>query len=147
LVRRLEAWAEELLRKPILARVATVDEKCMPHVTPVWFLYEDGCIYFSVQKRTVKARNIMKRPYISVVVDEASEGRTAGVMLSGKAEVLEDLNFFDKISEKYLGNADHPAAKALRGLPRIIVKLKPEIIATWKFWPRNNSYAFSFFSF
>jgi len=133
LAKRLEAWAEELLRKPILARVATVDEKCMPHVTPVWFLYEDGCIYFSVQKRTVKARNIMKRPYVSVVVDEVSERGTMGVTMSGRAEVMEDLKFFDKLSEKYLGSVDHPVAKALRSLPRIVVKIKPEKIAAWKF--------------
>lgn len=131
--KRLEAWAEELLRKPILARVATVDENCMPHVTPVWFLYEDGCIYFSVQKRTVKARNIAKRPYVSVVVDEVGANGTMGVLMSGKVEVLEDLEIFDRISEKYLGSADHPAARALRGLPRIIVKLKPEKIASWRF--------------
>ncbi|MBS7287292.1 MAG: pyridoxamine 5'-phosphate oxidase family protein [Candidatus Freyarchaeota archaeon] len=131
--KRLEAWAEKLLRKPILARVATVNENCMPHVTPVWFLYEDGYIYFSVQKKTIKARNIMKRPYVSVVIDEVGKDGTAGIMMSGRAEVIEDLKLFDKISEKYLGSADHPAAKVLRNLPRIIVKLKPEKVASWKF--------------
>ncbi len=129
----LESWVEELLRKPILARVATVDEECKPHVTPVWFLYEEGCIYFSVQKRTVKARNIAKRPYVSVVIDEVNVNGTMGVMMSGEVEVLEDIKIFDRISEKYLGSADHPAVKALRSLPRIIVKLQPEKIASWKF--------------
>ena len=41
------------LREPgILMRIATVREDGSPLVTPIWFLFEDGCLWFTPRKES-----------------------------------------------------------------------------------------------
>ncbi len=44
---------KEFLQQPgILMRIATVREDGSPLVTPIWFIYEDDCIWFTPRQQS-----------------------------------------------------------------------------------------------
>ena len=51
---------EEFLSKPNLARIGTLNSDGSPHVTPVWFLLEDGYVTFTTGKHSRKTRNLSR---------------------------------------------------------------------------------------
>ncbi len=132
-----EKELKEFLSQRLLARIATVDENCRPHVAPVWFLFEDGKIFITTGKNSVKVRNIMANPEIAITVDETEDGLdNRGVIMKGKAELVDDEDIPRKIFIKYLGSLDHPSAERLLEMERITISLRPEKIISWDFRER-----------
>jgi nitroimidazol reductase NimA-like FMN-containing flavoprotein (pyridoxamine 5'-phosphate oxidase superfamily) len=91
-----------------LARIATVNKKGVPHVVPVWFLFKNGLICIPTPLRTLKAKNAIVRPEVSVVIDQYERKLNAkGMLFEGKAKVLtgresSKLNFL--VHKKYMGS-------------------------------------------
>ncbi len=77
-----------------------------PQLSPVWILYENGQIFFSVLADSAKARQLARDPRISLCVDAGHpDGRA--VMIRGSAEIIreksewsEDLSW--RINRRYL---------------------------------------------
>jgi PPOX class probable F420-dependent enzyme len=58
-----------------------------PQLSPVWYLYQDGRIYLSIDKESVKARHLHRDPHIAVCVDAGyPDGRA--VMVEGQAQLI-----------------------------------------------------------
>ncbi len=128
----------EFLSRKLIARIATVNKECKPHVAPVWFIYENGKIFITTGKNSVKVRNIRTNPYIAVTIDETEHGlNNRGVIMEGKAEFSDDDDIARKIFTKYLGSIEHPNAKKLLQIDRVVIVLKPEKIITWDFRERE----------
>src|ERR1044071_1649409 len=78
-----------------LGRLATVNQKGQPQITPVGFHYnadldviEIGGRYLS---KTQKVRNIKKDPHVSFVIDDvAPPWKPRGVEIRGIAEIIAD---------------------------------------------------------
>ncbi len=129
----------EILCQPELARIATVSKDCKPHVTPVWFLYENGIVYMTTGKNSVKVRNLRNNPHVAITIDITERGlNNRGVILTGKAEIETDDEIAKKIFLKYLGSLDHPSAKKLLEMTRVVIKLKPEKIISWDFREKSE---------
>jgi nitroimidazol reductase NimA-like FMN-containing flavoprotein (pyridoxamine 5'-phosphate oxidase superfamily) len=85
---------EIFLSPPRIARLSTVKDDGRPHVVPVWF-YSDGThILVPTMTGSIKAKNIQKNPYVSIVIDvveckseDISYLNTKAVIVEGKAEV------------------------------------------------------------
>lgn len=125
---------EEFLSSPVLARIATVGKDCTPHITPVWFLYEDGTIIISTRKGSTKIRNIKNNPAVAISIDTTGESMNKGVIFRGKAELAEKdtLEIVKKSCKKYLGSLDHPVAKQLLQVKEaVVIKLKPQKTISW----------------
>ncbi len=133
----IEKELEEFLSQPILARIATVTRDCKPHIAPVWFLYENGIIYTTTGKDSVKARNIRNNPHITLSIDTTEGGlNNRGVIMAEKAKIIENESSSDvakKIFTKYLGSIDRPHAKELLKLPRMVISLRPDKVISWGF--------------
>jgi nitroimidazol reductase NimA-like FMN-containing flavoprotein (pyridoxamine 5'-phosphate oxidase superfamily) len=90
-----------------LARICTVSNNGAPHVVPVWFLFRNGLIHIPTPSRTLKARNAITRPQVSVVIDEyTGKLRARGILISGEARLItgkksSNINYF--IHKKYMG--------------------------------------------
>src|SRR6266702_1841713 len=81
-----------------VARLATVDAACRPHVVPICFVVDGDTIYFAVDakpKRTSdlkRLRNIAANPAVSVLVDHYEDDwkRLWWVRADGAARLIAD---------------------------------------------------------
>jgi PPOX class probable F420-dependent enzyme len=93
-----QAEVEEFLREPRIAIVGTNRVNGPPQLTPVWYLYEDGRIYFTMYVGSAKYRNLRRDPRISICIAGESPDARA-VMFYGSAElVTEASTWADDIS-------------------------------------------------
>jgi coenzyme F420-0:L-glutamate ligase/coenzyme F420-1:gamma-L-glutamate ligase len=82
-----------------VARLATVDEQGRPHVVPVCFAYANRRIYIALDEkpkrlppeRLRRVRNILKNPYVQLLVDLYDEdwSTLAWIQLRGRARLVE----------------------------------------------------------
>ncbi len=79
----------DYLNESHVANLVTVRSDGRPHVAPVWFLREEGCVWVIAGGTAVKVRNIQRSP--SVALSVAADSRPYRyVILEGDAEVTED---------------------------------------------------------
>ena len=118
---------DDLLATPgLLLRIATVDAAGNPQVTPIWFIYEDGRIWFTPRSESAWLEHIRTHPRIGAVIDE-TEIPYRKLVFEGDAEIVYDLGADDvwrdryrRIAERYRKVADLPVwAKPNAGLPEL----------------------------
>ena len=84
----LDPTFQELLRRRHIATLGTENADGSIHLTAVWYLFEDGCLFVATSSKTRKARNIMARPKASLMVDVRIPGKERGVTAAGKVELI-----------------------------------------------------------
>ncbi len=134
-------WVRTLLAQPVLARIATADLRSgQPHVVPVWFEWDAGCIWISSFNSTRKNRELAANPRAAVVVDVALDAhRNMAVIIEGRAEIIADPQVVvprsTSIYARYLGEEGvkrpEPASWIVDPDNRIIC-LHPEKIYTFR---------------
>jgi len=80
---------ESFLAEPRHAVVGVVRSDGAPQLSPIWFLYEDGLVYFSIFVDSAKYRQLERDPRISICVD-AGHPDARAVMIQGTAELAPD---------------------------------------------------------
>ena len=101
----------------------------LPHLSPIWFLTEDGTVKFSLNTSRQKVKNLRADPKASFLIfDPANPYKY--LELRGDAEITpdDDYSFADKVGAKYnsdLRDRDQP------GDTRVIVALKPARVVVW----------------
>ena len=134
--------AEKFLKSKLTLQLATTDEKGEPNIQPVWFYYDkdEGKLLIITSKVAKKTQNLRNRPTIYFSIDDANP-TYKGVKGKGNATIVEDPNRIvpqaEKISIKYLGTLDHPAAKEMADRSKngegILVEISPKFFSTWDF--------------
>jgi PPOX class probable F420-dependent enzyme len=82
------AQIEEFLDAPRHAVVGTNPRDGAPQLSPVWYVYQEGCLYISILADSAKHRNLRRDPRISVCIDGCfPDYRT--VTMYGTAEFFE----------------------------------------------------------
>ena len=92
----------EFLARPLLCKFASISRDGSPHLTPIWFIYENGKFIVTTPEGTVKARNVRRDHRVALLVDD---GETY-VMNMGNGRVTEgksaELNT-EKLALRYEG--------------------------------------------
>lgn len=78
-----------LLESTALALVSTLGPDGAPQTTPMWFLFDDGQVRFSLVEGRQKLRNLRRDPRLSVVVVDPARP-TYYVELRGTANLVPD---------------------------------------------------------
>ena len=138
----LRAQAEVLLAQPVLARIATVNPKTLqPHVVPLWYLWDDACIWVSGFRSTRKFRELMMNPRCAISVEPADpkSSKIQGILFEGNAEVItsprslvEEMS--TRIYLRYLGEEGLKAADPqswIHDPENLVVCLCPQRVYTW----------------
>lgn len=125
----------------ILCRIATIKPGGAPHVTPVWFIHEDGQVFITPRARSTWLTNIRRDPRVAVTIDEeASPYRK--MTIEGAATIVHDVgdddawrDLYRRIARRYVPadgaeryiqeTIDQP--RALMALPLATSK-----VATWR---------------
>ena len=81
--------ARDFLKKPILARLSTIDLDGYPHTVPVWYILEDDDIVFISVRDTRKVRNVIHNPKGAVTIGgELSDN--GGYLVKGDLAIEEN---------------------------------------------------------
>jgi S-ribosylhomocysteine lyase LuxS involved in autoinducer biosynthesis len=98
----------------------------------------------TTSKLAKKTENLRNKPTIYFCIDDQNPPYK-GVKGKGIATIMEDPNRIvpqaDKISMKYLGTLDHPAAKEMADRSKkgegVLVEISPKFFSTWDFGKRQ----------
>jgi general stress protein 26 len=134
------AFVNDLLEKPLIARIATSDKNNQPHVVPVWFGWDGESIWISSYSNTRKVQDLETNQCVSIVVDIAEEnGGTKAVILEGSATLVKEphdlLNKqFYWIYERYLGKKgvmEKSPQSWINDPHNLLIRLIPDKVITW----------------
>ena len=104
-----DAEREDFLNtRGVLLRVAVVRADGSPLVTPIWYLHENGCIYFTPRARSEWFQCLRRDPRVALCIDEETLPYRK-VVVEGEAELIHDVGEDDawrdryrRIAERYL---------------------------------------------
>jgi len=117
-----------LLRKPLIAHLATVMPDGKPQSTPIWIDTDGESVFFNTAKGRVKHRNIARNPAVAIsFVDDENSYRM--VEIRGEAELIEEGadEHINTMAKKYLNQDVYPFRQP--GEERIIVRVTPTAVA------------------
>ena len=123
------ARLETFLEPARIVIVATIGRDGTPHLTPNWYVFEDGRLCISTTKERVKYRNLSRDERVSLCI--CSEPLAGDyVTIWGRAEMSDDESIWpvtQRIAERYVepGGVDEWMAM-LRTQPRVLISVTPE---------------------
>ena len=79
---------QKLLQGRYVATIGTENADGGIHLTAVWYLFEEGCLFVATSSKSRKARNIAARTKASLMVDVRQPGAERGVNAAGGAELI-----------------------------------------------------------
>jgi nitroimidazol reductase NimA-like FMN-containing flavoprotein (pyridoxamine 5'-phosphate oxidase superfamily) len=124
--------------------LGTASRSGQVHVTPIWFLYENGSAYFVLGTRRVHLANLRVSPNATLLVEEdlrltqGWHGGARAVMIKGAAIRFDDPSEFSRIfsamERKYLGDdADDPDYREAEASETYVMwSLAARQILSWK---------------
>lgn len=119
----------DLLERPLMMVLGTTMPDGTSRVTPIWFSYEDGCIYVNSVRDSAKHRAIQAHPYVSMVVIDSDNPFRYLAMRGPVIEMNEeDANEHnDRLAMRYLGLEKFPWP---HDEPRVLYKIALAHVAT-----------------
>ena len=132
----LSKTLEKFLAQPNLGILATLRKDGSPHLTVVWYEYENGEVRISVTDTRVKYKHVLRDPRVSLAVT-ANEQPYKQVVFEGKAQVTAEggPELIRRLALRYDGEvegtkyADYTNNKD----NRLVLHFKPERIMSWDF--------------
>ena len=128
------AEIDAFLAEPRNAIVATLNPDGFPQLTPIWFHWEDGTVYFSTTAPRLKTKNLERDGRVSLCIDEPGDPDQRTVVLRGDAVTIEPGlgTVTEKIARKYGGENWQTSFEHIANTPdRVVVSYKPTRILTW----------------
>ncbi len=123
--------SQEILRGRYIASLGTESEDGSVHLTAVWYLFEDGCLFVATSSRSRKARNVVSRPKASLMVDTRTPASERGLVAVCKTEVIRgesSKQINSRIHCRYMSEAaiaDSRAGGTMAAMDDITLKLTP----------------------
>lgn len=120
-----------------IASVATISPDGMPHLTSVWFLYENDEFLLAIPSSSAKGRNLRRDPRIAVMIDARENHRESGLTACGHAEIIEGeraAEVVQRVHEKYLtadALADPAVGPVFAGIDDIAIRVRPGRWISW----------------
>jgi nitroimidazol reductase NimA-like FMN-containing flavoprotein (pyridoxamine 5'-phosphate oxidase superfamily) len=127
----MPSGAQEILAGRFIASLGTQNEDGSIHLTAVWYLSEGGCLYVATSSRSRKARNVLSRQKVSLMVDIRKPASERGLVAVCTAEIIggessREINA--RIHRRYMSEtalADPRAGGTLAAMDDITLKLTP----------------------
>ncbi len=133
---QLSERLEEFLKRPHLGILATLRKDGSPHLTVVWYEWNNGEVLLTVTDTRVKYKNVLRDPRVSLAVT-ANEHPYKEVVLEGIAEVTAEggPELFRRLALRYDGavEGDKYANYSNSRDNRLVMKFKPTRIMRWDF--------------
>jgi PPOX class probable F420-dependent enzyme len=129
-------WRSFMLDRPRTAKLATVRADGRPHVAPIWYHLDGEDLLFTTGESTVKGRNILRDPRVSLCVDD-EEPPFAFVIVEGAAQIVDDpgelLRWATRIGGRYMGEELAEAYGRRNAVPgELLVRVAPTRVVARK---------------
>jgi len=135
---------DKILSMTLIANLATLGEDDTIHIVPMWFIRLGNDICIPTSRHTRKYRNLIARPYASVMIDISREGLDLkGVLIRGPVELVEGEEARKnnhQIHLKYVteeGLNDPSVASYLSKGDDVTVRIHMEHIVNWNLADSN----------
>ena len=132
------AEIDELLRRPIVARLATIDVDGYPAIVPVWIEWDGEAAWLVARAAAGYLADIRREPRVglSVVADDDPDRR---VQVRGRATIVEGpaplqgrlLELTRAMALRYEGAAGLEYVEASRNWLRCLVRIDPLRVRSW----------------
>ncbi|MEE9199718.1 MAG: PPOX class F420-dependent oxidoreductase [Dehalococcoidia bacterium] len=126
----------EFLKQPNLGILATLRKDGSPHLTVVWYEYEDGEIRISVTDTRLKYKHVLRDPRVSLAVT-SPEQPYKEVVFEGRAQVTKEggPELIRRLAIRYDGEVEgnRYAGYTISKDNRLVLHFKPEKIMAWDF--------------
>ncbi len=125
-----------LLEGTKTGKLATVRADGRPHVVPVWYDLDGDNLVFTTGGDSVKARNMMRDPRVSITIDDQTPPY-AFVTIEGTVSFSDDpallLHWATRIGGRYMGQ-DQAEAYGIRNSPEgeVLVTIHPSKTLAYK---------------
>ena len=137
---------EKFIERARIARLATANSECKPHLVPVVFVFDGNLFFIPIdeKRKSVKPEklkrvtNINENPNVALLIDEYSEDwiKLAFVMIQGKASIV-----VNEVQEEYFTQLQEANKKLMTkypqyqkiGLGKMCIIIKPEKVASWQY--------------
>jgi PPOX class probable F420-dependent enzyme len=111
------------------AKIATVRKDGSPHVTPIWYMLDDGKLIVNTTTERVKFRNIKRDPRVSFLVDNGY----SYILIRGKARIATErdpMKDIEALAIRYRGEekGKSDAANRYWKMDRVSLEIVPESI-------------------
>jgi PPOX class probable F420-dependent enzyme len=141
-----DTYLKTIIAKATVARLATVDSECKPHLIPVVFVFDNDCYFIPIDEKTKRSKpenlkrtkNIQQNPNVALLIDEYNEDwrKLYFIMIQGKASIIggkeSDQNepaLLEKahklLSSKYVQYQEI-------GIGEYVIMIVPQKVITWK---------------
>ena len=119
--------ARELVERPVIANVATVDAKGRPQLTPVWIDIDGDDLVINTARGRAKSRNLERNPEVAVSIVDPDDPYNV-VIVRGRADPTEEGAdaHIDALAKKYLGLDEYPNRQP--GEVRVKYRIHPQSI-------------------
>ena len=122
-----------------------------PHPMPMWFAVDDdGTVRMTTFRKSQKVINVRRDPRVSLLVESGEEyNQLRGVVIYGKAEVVDDAEVVKATLRKISGIGALSDPKALAGAEaviantaakRVAILIRPEKTVSWDHAKLGGSY-------
>jgi PPOX class probable F420-dependent enzyme len=95
-----------LLEGAPTAKLGTVRANGQPHIAPIWFALDGDTVVFTTSKDTVKGKNMLRDPRVTLCVDDERPPFSFAI-IEGLAEVIENapdlLKWTTILGGRYMG--------------------------------------------
>jgi general stress protein 26 len=133
---------EFLTTKVLNLYLGTVDEKGHANIHPVGYYYDplENRFYILTAKESKKTHNLSRNETVYFCVDDPNPPYK-GIRGKGTARILEEVNFnldiWERIMARYIGNLEDPMAIALKDELKkgnaIVLEISPKYFSTWDY--------------
>ncbi|MDO7697875.1 MAG: pyridoxamine 5'-phosphate oxidase family protein [Nitrosopumilus sp.] len=129
---------DEFLKIQKILRLSTIDKSNFPHITPVWYIFNDEKIYIGTNTKNQKIKNIEKNNHVSFCVDVGVNSPDIyGVMGQGIANIILEIpkvrTIAEKILLKYFKTLENKSAKELLEDTNCIIEIIPQKYSKWNY--------------
>ncbi|MEE9247472.1 MAG: PPOX class F420-dependent oxidoreductase [Dehalococcoidia bacterium] len=139
----LSKTLEEFLEQPNLGILATLRKDGTPHLTVVWYEYENGEVRISVTDTRMKYKHVLRDPRASLAVT-TPEQPFKEVVFEGKAHVTKDggPELIRRLAIRYDGEVEGNkyADYTINKDNRLVLHFKPERIMSWDFATEDDDH-------
>jgi PPOX class probable F420-dependent enzyme len=141
-----DTFVKTIIDKARVARLATVDSECKPHLIPVVFVFDNYSYFIPIDEKTKRSRpeklkrakNIQQNSNVTLLIDDYNENwrKLYFIMIQGKASIIggkqleqNELLLLEK-AHKLLSDKYHQYQKI--GIGEYVIMIIPQKVITWK---------------